>query len=208
MTGMTARDIEDGIRGYLDALGRPAPKPTVDREAVRALRAQAKAETDPINKLRLLAQAEVAATPKLPEAEDLSGREAVFVAEALAWAEEEGIPVTAFQALGVPDDVLRRAGFAVPTGGRRSASISPATRPGSGAAGRAPRLDIDEVLREAKDLGHTWKLADLAERIDRDVATTRNYVHRLIADGKVEVIGDAPKDPGTRGRAPKLYAVS
>jgi hypothetical protein len=205
---MTARDIEDGIRAYLDALGRPEPKPTVDREAVRALRAQAKAEADPINKLRLLAQAEEAATPKVAEAEDISGLEAVFVAEASTWADEEGIPVTAFQALGVDDDVLRRAGFTLPPGGRRSASISPRSASSSSSSGRAPRLDIDEVLREAKDLGHTWKLADLAGRIDRDVATTRNYLHRLIADGKVEVVGDAPKDPGTRGRAPKLYAVS
>lgn len=203
---MATKDIEDGIRAYLDALGRPAPKPTVDREAVRALRAQAKAESDPINKLRLLAQAEEASTPRVAEAEDISGLEAVFVAEAAAWADDEGIPVTAFQALGVADDVLRRAGFTVPTGGRRSASISP--RQTGTSSGRAPRLDIDDVLKEAKDLGHTWKLADLAERIDRDVATTRNYLHRLIADGKVEVVGDAPKDPGTRGRAPKLYAVS
>lgn len=204
MTAMVTDDIEDGIRAYLDALGRPKPKPMVDREAVRSLRAQAKAESDPINKLRLLAQAEEAGTPKMPEAEDIAGLEAVFVAEAVAWAEEEGIPVTAFQALGVPDDVLRRAGFTVTTAGRRAPSSSGSS---SGSTGRAPRLDIDEVLREAKDLGHTWKLADLAARIDRDVATTRNYLHRLIADGKVEVIGDAPKDPGTRGRAPKLYAV-
>lgn len=205
---MATKDIEDGIRAYLDALGRPAPKPTVDREAVRALRAQAKAEADPINKLRLLAQAEEAATPRVAEAEDLSGLEAVFLAEAAAWADEEGIPVTAFQALGVDDDVLRRAGFTVPTGGRKRAPGSTSSGQPSGAGGRAPRLDIDDVLGVAKDLGHTWKLADLAERIDRDVATTRNYVHRLIADGKVEVVGDAPKEPGTRGRAPKLYAIS
>jgi hypothetical protein len=201
---MATKDIEDGIRAYLDSLHRPAPKPLVDREAVRALKAQAKAEPDPINKLRLLAQAEEAATPRIPEAEDTSGLEAVFVAEAAAWADEEGIPVSAFQALDVPDDVLRRAGFDVPASSRRPGAASSS----SGGSGRAPRLDLDDVLKEAKDLGHTWKLAELAGRIDRDVATTRNYLHRLIADGKVEVVGDAPKDPSTRGRAPKLYAVS
>ena len=193
---MATKSVEDGIRAYLDSLGKPN-KPVVDREAVKALKDQIKSESDPIAKLRLHAQLEQEQQGKL---EDHEGDKAVFVAEAKSWADTEGIPVSAFQALKVPDDVLREAGFEV------TASPRPSSTLGSG-SGRAPRIPLDDVKAAAARLGDSWRLSDLAEALDRDVATVRNYVNKLVDDGSVRVVGDDPGHDG-RGRAPKLYASS
>lgn len=192
---MASNAAEDGIRTYLEALERPAPKPTVDRAAVKALKDQAKAETDPINKLKLLAQAEEAGRPQVPEAEDLTALEATFVAEAKAWAEEEGIPVSAFQALKVPDDVLRRAGFSpsgvsgVTTGGRRTRQA----------------LALTDVKAAIGELPHLFKISQLAESLGRDTAVVAGKVKALLDEG---YLLDKGKDPNhsVRGPAPTLYA--
>lgn len=193
---MATKSVEDGIRAYLDSLGKPN-KPVVDREAVKALKDQIKTESDPIAKLRLHAQLEQEQQGKL---EDHEGDKAVFVAEAKAWAEAEGIPVSAFQALKVPDEVLRDAGFDVLT--------SPRTAAGStGSSVRAPRIPLDDVKAAAAKLGDSWRLSDLAVALDRDSATVRNYVNKLVDEGSVKVTGDDPRHDG-RGRAPKLYSVT
>lgn len=196
MSLVATKSIEDGIRAYLDSLDKPN-KPVVDREAVKALKDQIKTESDPIAKLRLHAQLEQEKQGKL---EDHEGDKAVFVAEAKGWADTEGIPVSAFQALRVPDEVLREAGFEV------TASSRPASSSGS-SSGRAPRIPLEDVKAAAAKLGDSWRLSDLAEALDRDVATVRNYVNKLIEDDSVRVVGDDPVHNG-RGRAPKLYAVA
>lgn len=195
---MTTKKIVDGIRAYLDGLG-VSDKPVVDREAVKALRAQVKAETDPINKLKLITQLELEEQGHVP---DRSGDEAVFIAEAKAYADSEGISATAFQSLGVPDDVLKQAGF----------DVTPAAAPKRASSGRsggtrAPRIPIEEVEATAKKLGSGWKLGDLAEAIGREPATTRNYLNKLIEAGTITEIGDDPSHDG-RGRAPKLYGAA
>lgn len=191
---MATKSVEDGIRAYLDSLGKPN-KPVVDREAVKALKDQIKSESDPIAKLRLHAQLEQEQQGKL---EDREGDKAVFVAEAKGWAGGEGIPVSAFQALKVPDEVLREAGFEV--------TVSSGSTSGSGAgSGRAPRIPLEEVRTAVAKLGDSWRLSDLAEVLDRDVATVRNYVNKLIDEGSVTVVGDDPQHDG-RGRAAKVYS--
>jgi len=194
---MAAKKIEDGIRSYLDSLS-VSEKSVVDREAVKSLRVAIRAEADPIKKLRLLAALEEEQAGKMP---DVGGDKAVFVAEAKAWAEAESIPVSAFQALKVPDDVLKEAGFTIsdsPTRSRRS----------SGPAGtRAPRIPLEDVEAAAKKLSSGWKLGDLAAALNRDPTTVRNYVNKLISDSVITVVGDDPKHDG-RGRAAKLYAAS
>jgi hypothetical protein len=129
---------------------------------------------------------------------DTSGDQAVFVAEAKAWAEAEGVSATAFQGLGVPDEILAEAGF----------EISPAARSTSNrssGSGRAPRIPIEDVKAAVRKLGSGWKLSDLAAALDRDSATVRNYVNKLVKEGDITIVGDDPKHDG-RGRAPKLYA--
>lgn len=193
---MATKSVEDGIRAYLDSLGKPN-KPVVDREAVKALKDQIKTESDPIVKLRLHAQLELEQQGKL---EDHDGDKAVFVAEAKGWADAEGIPVSAFQALKIPDEVLREAGFDV------SVSARPPSGSG-GSSGRAPRVPLEDVKAAAAKLGASWRLSDLAEALDRDAATVRNYVNKLVDEGSVSIIGDDPNHDG-RGRAPKLYSSS
>lgn len=193
---MPTKRVEDGIRSYLESLGK-SNKPVVDREAVRELKAQVRGSSDPIEQLRLLAALEDAEAGSLP---DLEGEKAVFVGNAKEWAESEGIPVSAFQALKVPDDVLREAGFTVASGsGARSASRS--------SGSRAPSLPLEDVLAAAKKLGARWKLSDLGDALGREAATVRNYVTKLIEDGSVREIGDDPDHDG-RGRAAKLYEAS
>lgn len=193
---MATKQIEDGIRAYLDSLG-VSSKPRVDRDAVRDLKAQIREETDSINKLKLLAQLEHEEAGRAP---DYSAERALFVAEAKEWAAGEDIPVTAFQALGVSDDVLRQAGFAVPASGRGRVA-------GSRSAGtRAPALPLDEVAAAARKLGSGWKLTDLAVVLDREPMTVRNYVNKLMEQGVVADLGGDPSHDG-RGRAAKIYGV-
>lgn len=193
---MATKKTEDGIRDYLSSLGRSA-KPIVDKEAVKSLKAEIRGTSDPIAKLRLMVALDEAEQGVEP---DNSGSEAVFIAEAKSWAESEGIKPEFIAALGVPDDVLKKAGFNV------SARPNP---PRKASGTRAPRLDDDEVLAAAKGLGDAvgFKLKDLGDAIDRNAATARNYVNRLIEAGKIKEVGDDPNHDG-RGRAAKLYKVS
>jgi hypothetical protein len=194
LTNMATKKIEDGIRAYLKSLVATS-KPAVDREAVKALTTQVKEASDPIEKLRLLAALE---EERAGRTVDNSGEKAVFIAEAKPWAEAEGIPVSAFQTLRVPDAVLREAGFTLPT-------APPVSVRQNGSAGRAPRVPLDDVKVAVTKLGDPWKLNDLARSLDRDVATVRNYVLKLIEQGLVKVLGDDPSHDG-RGRAAKLYS--
>lgn len=192
---MATTSIEDGIRAYLDSLST-SNKPVVDREAVKILRAQIKASSDPIEKLRLLAALDEEQAGRVPDSE---GAKAVFVAEAKSWAERENIRASAFQALKVPDDVLKEAGFTVTESAARSTSSR------SSGDTRAPRIPYEDVRAAAKKLGSGWKLSDLGAALEREPATVRNHVSKLVENGVVTVVGDDPKHEG-RGRAPKIYA--
>ena len=195
---MATKKIEDAIRSYLDSLGQ-SDRPVVDREAVKALKAQIRAESDVINKAKLLSELEREEAGRVL---DNSGDQAVFVAEAKPWADSEGITGTALKGLGVPDDVLKQAGFDVPaagsnrgaTGGRRSSGK------------RAPALPLEVVAAEAKKLGSGWRITHLATKLGREPMTVRNYVAKLIEQNVISDLGDDPKHDG-RGRAPKTYGV-
>lgn len=196
---MATASVEDGIRGYLESLGQ-GDRPVVDREAVKALKAQIRSETDVINKAILLSELEREEAGRVP---DNSGAKAVFVSEGKAWADNESITVTALQALGVPDDVLKQAGFEVPAGG--AANPPGAVRRTSGP--RAPAVPLDVVAAEARRLGSGWRLSDLAKAIGREPMTARNYVIKLVEQGVIADLGDDPKHDG-RGRAPKIYGMA
>lgn len=191
----TTKQTETLIRSYIDSVSK-SDKPVVDKEAVKALKAQIKAEEDSIEKLRLIATLKEEQQGQMP---DRSAEEAAFVAEAKAWADGEGIPASAFQELAVPDDILRKAGFSVSPSGRSSSSQA--------SGSRAPRIPIEDVKATAAGLGERWTLNDLADALDREPATVRNYVNKLVKDGEVANLGDDPAHDG-RGRAPKLYAMS
>lgn len=175
-----------------------ANRPVVDREAVKALKAQIRTEADVINKAKLLSELEREEAGRVP---DLSGDEAAFVAEAKGWADDAGVTAAALQALGVSEDVLRRAGFEVKAG----AAAKPSGR-GTRAGGRAPALPFDDVAAAARKLGSGWKLTELAAALGREPMTVRNYVTKLIEQGVIADLGEDPKHSG-RGRAPNIYGV-
>lgn len=193
-----AQAVEDRIRAYLDGLGKKAARPrrVIDKEAVAAVRERIKQAADPIEKLKLYKELEEARQPRLEPVADRSAElEQDFVANAKSWAEAQGIPTSAFVALKVPRDVLRRAGFAV-SGAARSASRATGSR--------APRIDLSEVTQAIGDLPKTWTLKELAEKLERDTATTRNYVKKLVEDAVLTVVGE---DNSKQGRPAKIYSL-
>ena len=192
---MASKKSEELIRSYLSNVGK-TDKAVVDKEAVKALKAQVRSEADPIEKLRLLAALEDEQQGRVP---DRSAEQEAFVAEAKGWAESEGIPVSAFQSMRVPDDVLRQAGFTV------SATRSTGTT-GGRSSSRAPRVPMEQVEAAARGLGSPFTLNQLADALDREPATVRNYVNKLIEQGTAKDMGDDPSHDG-RGRAPKLYSL-
>ena len=193
---MVAEDVEHGIVEYLESLTRrttPA-KARADRDAIKAIKDQIRSASDPIARLNLARELREASQPRSAEPAPHPGL-AVFVEHGKAWAEENGYAVADLQRYAkVPADVLREAGFSVPRMSERQ-----------GSRGRASRLDaVADVLPVAKKLGATFKLADLAREIERDVATTRNYVNRLVADGLLVIMGE---DASGTGRPAKIYQV-
>lgn len=189
-------DFEDLLRRYLTWLADPST--LVDEAAVARLEAAAADESDPVARLKLLSELE-----RARQGADVDELQAAVVSDLAEWSEAQGITRGALEQLGVPATVLDRAGL------RRAARRATGRGPKRGAptgGTRAERLDPADVKRViTEQLGRTWKLADLAEAIDREPATARNHLTRLLAEGFVTEVGDDPAHEG-RGRAPKLYA--
>lgn len=187
---------EDAVRRYLAWIDDPDS--AVDQEAVAEAEAAFAEATDPIARLHAAAAREKAA------AADVAAIERDFVTHAKAYADAQGIPMTAFVALGVGADVLVRAGFAVPTGRGGRASAAPAAqRRASGP--RAPQVPVSQIKAVAARLPKRFTLAQLAEQAGGgSPATVRKAVDELIAEGRVAKIGPAVDHQGP-GRAPTVY---
>jgi hypothetical protein len=181
-------DPEDAVRRYL--LFLVDPESLRDAEAVETATAAVATATDPIEKLRALAALESA-----QDVDATACREA-FLLHAKTWADAEGISAKAFLELGVPAADLVAAGLTAAAGRARRAAA------GGGARGRAPRLTLDEVAAKLPD--GEFRLSHLAAAIDREPATTRNYLTKLVESGVVTDLGEDPRHDG-RGKAPKLY---
>jgi len=189
---------EDAVRRYLAWIDDPAS--VVDQEAVtQAEDAFAKA-SDPLDRLHAAAALERARTA---DGVALTFR---FVENAWTYASAEGIPVEAFRALGVPDDVLSQAGFEVPRGRGRgpAAPAKRSTRRSSGAP-RAANVQVGQLKSVAVQMPKRFTLAQLAEKAGGgSPATVRKAVEELVANGRVANMGPDPDHHGP-GRAPTLY---
>ena len=195
---MASKKTEDAIRTYLNSLGRP-DRPVVDREAVNALKQQIKAESDPIEKAKLISARDREMLGHMP---DRSAEQAAFVEAALAWSEEAGVTGDALAEMGVPVSVLRQAGFDVVAKARPQGR---AVRASSGQ--RSPAIPLDDVAAAARKLGSGWKLSDLAAVLQREPMTVRNYINKLVEQRVIADLGDDPRHGG-RGRAPKTYGMA
>lgn len=191
-----APSAEDAVRRYLLFLEDPAS--LVDEDAVRRAEAAVESAGDPLARLHALADLEHARQA------DSDAVTEDFVAAAKEYAEAQSIPLAAFRAAGVPDDVLRRAGFEV--GGR---SRSGGARSGAGAPrARAPRVSIEELKSATLRLPKQFTLAELADAAGGgSPQTVRRAVDELIAEGKARSLGPKPDHHG-RGRAPTLYELT
>lgn len=186
-----ASSPEAAVRRYLQWLEDPAS--LVDADAVARAEAAVAAAPDPLARLHALADLEHAR-----EADSDAATED-FVAHARAYAEAESIPVAAFQASGVSDDVLRRAGFEVGGRGRRSSGGASRTR------SRSPQVSSEELKAATLRLPKQFTLADVArEAGGGSPQTVRKAVDEMISAGKVRSLGPKQDHHG-RGRAPTLY---
>jgi hypothetical protein len=188
-------DAEGAVRLYLLYLEDPS-KLRDESEIQRKTQAVLEAE-DPIDKLKALADLERVA--KVDEEPLRKG----FVEHAKAWAEPQGIPVTAFRELQVPDEVLREAGFDVP-------ATSPRRRRGGGAPAsndgrqRAKAVPVEDIKSYVLQQTGTFVLTDVMNGVGGSPATVRKAVDDLVESGQVERLGPVPDYQG-RGRAPIQY---
>lgn len=189
-------DAEGAVRQYLLYLEDPSK--LRDESEI-----QSKAQTvldakDPIDKLKALAELE-----RVANIDETPLREG-FVKYAKGWADELGVPLSAFRELKVPDEVLREAGFDVPPARRRGRGGGAAPAEGRQRAKAVPIGDIKDYVLKQKG---TFLLADVMNGIGGSPATVRKAVDELIEAGQVERLGPMPGYQG-RGRAPVQYSRS
>jgi hypothetical protein len=187
------QDAESVVRQYLLYFDDPA-KLRDETEIQKKTQAVLDAK-DPIDKLKALADLE-----RVANIDETPLREG-FVKHAKGWADELGVPLSAFRELKVPDEALREAGFDVP--GRRSRGRA-AADDGRQRAKAVPIGDIKDWILNQKG---TFLLADVMSGIGGSSATVRKAVDELVEAGQVEKLGPAPDYSG-RGRAPVQYSRS
>jgi hypothetical protein len=178
-------EADAAIRNYLLAVRDPDT--LKDTETARQRRAQLLTTEDPVERLRL--------QQDIIEAEhvDPARFEAAFVEHARTWADNRGVTHAAFQAEGVGESVLRRAGFALRSRSDRG--------PGR-AKGSRTRVSAD-AIRAAIPSG-TFTVKDVQEASGASAAVVRRVIHEEVAAGNVTTKGTDPHPAGP-GRSPTLY---
>lgn len=193
MTATQAKtDPEGAVRLYLLYLEDPSK--LRDEAQIKKARQAVDTAKDPIDKLKALAALERAtAIDEKPFREG-------FIQHARAWAEQQGIPASAFKDLKVSDDVLREAGFAVAPPRRRGR-----TAVSSDGRQRAKAVPVEDIKAYILNQKGTFVLTDVMSGIGGSPATVRKAVDELIEAGQIEKLGPVPNYAG-RGRAPIQYS--
>ncbi len=187
---------ESAVRRYLSWLDDPTS--VVDHEAVARAEEAFAAASDPIDRLHAAASRERA------RAADVEAIVAGFVAHARAYAEAEDLPVEAFRTLGVTDDLLAEAGFAVPSSRGRRGPAAARTRAASSGP-RAPQVSAEHLKAVAEQMPKRFTLAQLAEKAGGgSPATVRKAVEELVEAGRAARLGPDQDHQGP-GRAPIIY---
>jgi len=188
---------ESAVRRYLAWVDDPAS--AVDEDAVERAEAAFAAASDPLDRLHAAAARERA------RAADVESISADFVTHARSYADAEGIPVEAFRTLGVSDDVLSEAGFAVPSSRGRRGPVTPGRKSASRSTSRAPQIPVSQIKSVTDQMPKQFTLAQLADKAGGgSPATVRKAVDELIAEGRAAKLGPAADHTGP-GRAPTMY---
>lgn len=185
---------EQAIRNYLRFLDDPSSMR--DDAEIARLEAAAEATEDPIEKLRLLSEAQRAREV------DGSPLEAEFVAHSRHWADVEGVTPEAFRSLGVPNHVLAAAGLAKASKGSRASKSASLKAPKQK---RAPAVSADAVVDSIPE--GPFSVRDLMEASGASLQTVRKAVRRMLTVGELVDLGLDPNWDG-RGRTPTLYRKS
>lgn len=183
---------EVAVRNYLTALRDPSS--LRDEGTIAQLQQQLESSSDELERLQLRQQLFDMDSPSVQQFED------EFVTHARAWADEYGITAKAFEAEGVPNAVLRRAGFSVGRGGGRSSSSR--RSPGGGGTRRRSRVTVDQV-RSSIPRG-TFTIKQLQDASGASPAVVRKVVQEELAAGRLTDEGTSKNHSGP-GRAPTVY---
>jgi hypothetical protein len=201
------------VRRYLEFIADP--ESARDEQLIEPLQAQAAAEADVIQRLRLLSALDRARM--VDGAALLDG----FVRHGRAWADANQITVGALRAVGVSPVVLAEAGFDLGHGSihdraaqRGSRSTGPGRTSSSGPAPRSPRekrapgsnvpaLAVKEWAVQRTGL---FTMAEAMAAVGASLMTVKKAVTELLADGKIRSHGHIAR-PGVRGRAPEHFSV-
>jgi hypothetical protein len=189
-TAVVERTSEESIRAYLNFVADPSS--SLDAREIARLEKLVSTTTDPLEKLRVAAQLEQAKAP------DGSALQTAFVREAKRWADAEGIPVGAFRQLGVPDDVLRKAGLIRGTKGtsrRRSAERT------------SRRVTVDDIKAWALAQPEVFTIKDVTQAIGGSLVTANKALQELVVDGTLQNLGPAADHKGP-GRAPARFTLT
>lgn len=176
---------EEAVRSYL--LWLEDPTSVRDEEAIAATKQAAETASDPLDRLRALS--------RLQELETDDGDHLIagFVAQAAAWASENGVTPEAFVTLGVPNEILHDAG------------ILHDKPPPAKVRKKRGRVSPDQV-RAAVPAGR-FTIADLEEASGASTATVRKVIAEMVDAGTLRDLGPDQEHSG-RGRAPLLFTRS
>ena len=178
---------DEAVRNYLLAVREP--EKLKDVETANKRKSELETTRDPIERLRL--QQDILDAQHV----DPKQYEDAFVTHAKAWAEGAGISHAAFQAEGVDDAVLRRAGFRL----RRGAATP--SRDGRQMSVRT-RVSAEDV-RAAIPKG-AFRVQDIQDASGASAAVVRRVIRQEVEAGNVTDEGSDPNHAGP-GRAPTLY---
>lgn len=171
--------VEEAVRSYLLMLDDPSWLVAVPE--YERLQQEHKQTEDPLERVKLHAQ--------LRELErTLTERcEAGFVACAKEWADAHGVTVGAFQAEGVPAEVLRRAGFAPPEERARRAQPGRRTRASPSA----------RDIRAAMPPGR-FTIDDVQQRSQASRGVIRRVIRVMLQRGELEEVSST-EEPARAG---------
>jgi hypothetical protein len=182
---------EEAVRNYLAYLADPTS--IVDQPKIDALNAAVNAEKDALAKLKLISDRDRAQNV------DASAVRLDFIIHAGDWAKVNNVTSSAFQQMGVPNDVLTAAGLLGKKG--RGKAKAPAGPRGT----RAPGVRSEGIRAAISAKSGIFTISEVARDTGATVATVTKVVNGMVEEKVIKNLGQAAKT-GARGRAPVQFS--